>query len=127
MASRANADGGPAILVVRPSSLGDVVHALALVADVHAKRPELAVDWVAEEAFAALPALHPGVRRVIPVALRRWRRRPLAAATCRSRSRARSSRAWRGDRAMAPIARASASRSPRLPTSTTMRSTRTST
>jgi heptosyltransferase I len=72
-----------AVLVIRPSSLGDVVHALALVDDVRRHRPELAVDWVAEEAFAPLVALHPGVRRVIPVALRRWRRRPLAASTWR--------------------------------------------
>jgi heptosyltransferase-1 len=72
-----------AVLVVRPSSLGDIVHALALVADIRAHRPELAVDWVAEDAFAPLPALDPGVRRVIPVALRRWRTRPFAAATWR--------------------------------------------
>jgi len=72
-----------AILVVRPSSLGDIVHALALVADIHAHRPALAVDWVAEEAFVPLVALHPGVRRAVPVALRRWRRHPLAVATWR--------------------------------------------
>lgn len=63
-----------AILVVRPSSLGDVVHALSLVTDVRTARPELAIDWVAEEAFVELPALCPHVRRVVPVALRRWRR-----------------------------------------------------
>ncbi len=70
-----------AILVVRPSSLGDIVHALALVADVRAQRPGLAIDWVAEESFAPLVALDPGVRRVIPIALRRWRGQLLAAAT----------------------------------------------
>ncbi len=70
-------------LVVRPSSLGDIVHALALVADIRAHRPELAVDWVAEEAFAPLVALDRGVRRVIPVALRRWRRRPFSTTTWR--------------------------------------------
>ena len=70
-----------AIVVVRPSSLGDVVHALALVADVRAHRPDLAVDWVAEAGFVPLVELHPGIRRVIPVALRRWRRHLLAAAT----------------------------------------------
>lgn len=63
-----------AILVIRPSSLGDVVHALSLVSDVRRARPELAIDWVAEEAFVSLVALDPRVRRVIPVALRRWRR-----------------------------------------------------
>ena len=70
-----------AILVVRPSSLGDVVHALSLVTDVIAARPGAIVDWVAEEAFVDLPALCPHVRRVIPLALRRWRHAPLAAAT----------------------------------------------
>ena len=71
------------VLVVRPSSLGDIVHALALVADIREHRPELAVDWVAEDTFAPLVALDRGIRRVIPVALRRWRRRPLAAGTWR--------------------------------------------
>ena len=72
-----------AVLVIRPSSLGDVVHALAVVADVHAHRPDLAIDWVAEEAFAPLVALDPGIRRTIPVALRRWRRALFATATWR--------------------------------------------
>ena len=85
-----------AILVVRPSSLGDVVHALALVADVRAARPELAVDWVAEEAFVDLPALCPGVRHVLPLALRRWKRAPLDPANWRElaafRARLRSDR-----------------------------------
>lgn len=72
-----------AVLVVRPSSLGDIVHALALVADVRAQRPALAIDWVAEEAFVPLVALHPEVRRIIPVAQRRWRRHPFASATWR--------------------------------------------
>ncbi len=71
------------VLVVRPSSLGDIVHALALVADVHEHRPELAVDWIAEDAFAPLVALDRGIRRVIPVALRRWRHHPLDPATWR--------------------------------------------
>jgi heptosyltransferase-1 len=70
-----------AILVVRPSSLGDVVHALSLVTDLVAARPGATIDWVAEEAFVELPALSPHVRRVIPLALRRWRRAPFAAAT----------------------------------------------
>lgn len=60
--------------MVRPSSLGDVVHALSLVTDVHVALPDAVVDWVAEEPFRELPQLCPGVRNVIPVALRRWRR-----------------------------------------------------
>jgi heptosyltransferase-1 len=73
----------PAVLVVRPSSLGDVVHALALVADVRRARPALAIDWVAEEPFVALVRLDPAVRRVVPVAFRRWRRRLLSVSTWR--------------------------------------------
>jgi heptosyltransferase-1 len=72
-----------AVLVVRPSSLGDIVHAQALVADIREHRPELSVDWVAEDTFAPLLALNPRVRRVIPVALRRWRERPVSLATWR--------------------------------------------
>jgi heptosyltransferase-1 len=36
---------------------------------------------VVEEAFAELPCLHPAIERVIPVALRRWRKRPLSPQT----------------------------------------------
>jgi len=84
-AARSAVRGGHAnaILVVRPSSLGDIVHALTIVADVRAHRPELAIDWVAEAGFVPLLELHPGLRHVIPVALRRWWRRPFAASSWR--------------------------------------------
>jgi heptosyltransferase-1 len=71
------------VLVVRPSSLGDVVWALAIAHDAVHARPGTPVDWVVEEAFAPLPAMCADVRRAIPVALRRWRRAPLARATWR--------------------------------------------
>ncbi len=72
-----------AILVVRPSSLGDIVQALTLVADVEAHRPDLAVDWVVEAGFVPLVELHPGIRRIVPVALRHWRHHIFAATTWR--------------------------------------------
>ena len=63
------------VLLVKMSSLGDVVHALPGVSDaVAALGAELTFDWVVEEAFAAVPARHPAVADVIPVAWRRWRR-----------------------------------------------------
>ncbi len=71
------------VLVVRPSSLGDVVYALALVSDVAKARPGLAVDWVAETDFVDLVRLDPRIRRVVPLALRRWRHAPFARATWR--------------------------------------------
>ena len=72
-----------AILVVRPSSLGDIVHALSIVADVHSHRPQLAIDWVAESGFVGLLELHPGIRRIVPVAMRQWRHRAFVSSTWR--------------------------------------------
>jgi len=62
------------ILLVKTSSLGDVIHNLPVASDLARRFPGAAIDWVAEEAFAEIPRLHPAVRRVIPVAWRRWRR-----------------------------------------------------
>lgn len=61
-------------LLVKTSSLGDVVHNLPIVTDIRRNNPGAVIDWVVEEAFADIPRLHPGVRRVIPVAIRRWRK-----------------------------------------------------
>jgi heptosyltransferase-1 len=71
------------VLVVRPSSLGDIVYALAVAADIQRARPAASVDWVSEPGFAPLIALCPDVRRVIAFGLRRWRRAPFASATWR--------------------------------------------
>ena len=62
------------ILLVKTSSLGDVVHNFPVASDIAAALPGAAIDWAVEESFAALPRLHPAVRRVIPLAVRRWRR-----------------------------------------------------
>lgn len=63
--------------------MGDVVHAMPVVTDILVAHPEARIDWIVEEAFADLPALHPGVTEVIPVAVRRWRRTPLSGAVRR--------------------------------------------
>lgn len=62
------------ILIVKTSSLGDVVHMFPAVNDIHALYPSATIDWVVEEAFAELPGWHPAVNDVIPVAVRRWKR-----------------------------------------------------
>ena len=63
------------VLVVKMSSLGDVVHTLPGVTDAaRALGDGVRFDWVVEEAFAAIPARHPAVDRVLPIAWRRWRR-----------------------------------------------------
>lgn len=62
------------ILLIKTSSLGDVLHNLPVVTDILKRFPSMRIDWVVEENFAALPALHHGVREVIPIAIRRWRK-----------------------------------------------------
>ena len=78
------------ILVVKLSSLGDVVHAMPAVQDMRRAFPQARMDWVVERAFAPLVRRCEGVNRVIECDLRRWRKAPLSAAT-----RA----AWRGFKA----------------------------
>jgi len=63
--------------------MGDVVHNLPVVADLRTSMPDCRIDWVVEDAFSAIPRLHPAVDRVIPVFIRRWRKHPLAARTRR--------------------------------------------
>ncbi len=63
------------ILIVKTSSMGDVVHALPAVSDILQARPGTVIDWLVEAPFAAIPELHPGVSRVLPLAWRKWRQR----------------------------------------------------
>jgi heptosyltransferase-1 len=62
------------VLIVKVSSLGDVIHTLPAVTDAQRAREDIQFDWVVEENFAEVPSWHPAVKNVIPVALRRWRR-----------------------------------------------------
>jgi heptosyltransferase-1 len=71
------------ILIVKTSSLGDVVHNLPVASDIRRRFPDAHIDWVVEEPYTPLVRLHSAVRRVIPVALRRWRHRPLGSTTWR--------------------------------------------
>lgn len=64
----------PRMLIVKTSSLGDVIHNLPIIADIRAHHPDMQFDWVVEQGFADIPSLHPAVSEVIPVAIRRWRR-----------------------------------------------------
>ncbi len=69
------------ILIVKLSSLGDVVHAMPAVQDILAAHPNARIDWVVERAFAPLVSRCAGVQRVIPCELRRWRKSPWRAST----------------------------------------------
>ncbi|MBI3370377.1 MAG: lipopolysaccharide heptosyltransferase I [Betaproteobacteria bacterium] len=86
----------PSILFVKTSSLGDVVHNGPAVSDLRRALPGAAIDWVVEESFVEVARLHAAVRRAIPVAARRWRRRLYDPATWRELSAFR--RALRAER-----------------------------
>lgn len=62
------------ILLVRVSSLGDVLHNLPMVADIARRHPDANIDWVVEEGYVSLVRLNARVRKIIPFALRRWRK-----------------------------------------------------
>ncbi len=63
------------VLIVKTSSMGDVVHTLPAVSDLHRMRPDIAIDWMVEPAFAPIVRLHPGVKNVHALAWRKWRKR----------------------------------------------------
>ena len=69
----------PRVLVVKTSSLGDVIHSLPALTDAVRSIPDIQFDWVVEQSFAEVPRWHPAVDRVIPVAVRRWRKHPIQA------------------------------------------------
>jgi heptosyltransferase I len=69
------------ILIVKLSSLGDVVHAMPAVQDIRRAWPHAEIDWVVENAFAPVVQRCEGVQRIIGCDLRRWRKTPLNAQT----------------------------------------------
>lgn len=62
------------VLIVKTSSMGDVLHTLPALTDAMQAISGIRFDWVVEEGFAQIPSWHDAVERVIPVAIRRWRK-----------------------------------------------------
>lgn len=62
------------VLIVKLTSMGDLVHALPAVTDAVRAIADIHFDWVADEAFADIPRLHPRVEQIITTAHRRWQR-----------------------------------------------------
>ncbi|HBH6854597.1 lipopolysaccharide heptosyltransferase RfaC [Citrobacter freundii] len=62
------------VLIVKTSSMGDVLHTLPALTDAQQAIPGIQFDWVVEEGFAQIPSWHAAIDRVIPVAIRRWRK-----------------------------------------------------
>lgn len=62
------------VLLVKTSSMGDVLHSLPALTDAQQAIPSIQFDWAVEEGFAQIPTWHSAVNQVIPVAIRRWRK-----------------------------------------------------
>ena len=69
------------VLIVKTSSMGDVIHTLPALTDAGNAIADIQFDWVVEENFAEIPAWHPRVNKVIPIAWRRWRKQLFSAPT----------------------------------------------
>jgi lipopolysaccharide heptosyltransferase I len=69
------------ICLVKTSSMGDIIHTLPALTDAAQALKDFSVDWVVEENFAEIPRWHFAVDKVIPIALRRWRKKPCATET----------------------------------------------
>lgn len=62
------------ILLVKTSSMGDVIHNMAVASDIHAHFPDALIDWVVETSFVEIVKLNPNINSIITVAMRRWKR-----------------------------------------------------
>ncbi|TIP69594.1 MAG: lipopolysaccharide heptosyltransferase I [Mesorhizobium sp.] len=71
------------VLIVKTSSMGDVIHTFPAVEDARRNRPDVSLDWCVEEAFADIVALHPAIATIHTVAIRRWRTSLLGRGTWR--------------------------------------------
>ncbi len=69
------------VLIVKTSSMGDVIHTLPALTDAQKAIPNIQFDWVVEQPFAEIPKWHSTVNQVIPIAIRRWRKNLLSAQT----------------------------------------------
>lgn len=69
------------VLLIKTSSMGDVIHTLPALTDASKAIPGIKFDWMVEESFAEIPAWHPSVANVIPIHFRQWRKKLLAKET----------------------------------------------
>jgi heptosyltransferase I len=63
------------ILIIKPSAIGDIVHALPAVARIRRKWPQAHISWLAATAYASLLENHPMIDEVIHFRRYRWGKR----------------------------------------------------
>ncbi|MFP3648329.1 lipopolysaccharide heptosyltransferase I, partial [Paraburkholderia sp. SIMBA_054] len=62
------------ILIVKVTSLGDLVHGQPVVADLHRAFPGVKIDWAADASFADVPRWNAGIDRVLCAPLRGFKK-----------------------------------------------------
>lgn len=62
------------ILIIKLSSMGDIIHTLPALTDALLAQPSLQIDWLVDNAFAEIPLWHPGVKQVIVTSHRKWKK-----------------------------------------------------
>lgn len=69
------------VLLIKTSSMGDLIHTLPALTDAITHYPQLKFDWLVEKSFAEIPSWHPAVDQVIAINFRTWRKNLLAKQT----------------------------------------------
>lgn len=67
------------VLLIKLTSMGDLMHALPALTDAANAIPGIEFDWVVDQAFSDVPLWHPNVKNVIKTAHRQWRKQPVTA------------------------------------------------
>lgn len=62
------------VLIVKLTSMGDVLHLMPALTDLHKHKSEMQIDWLVEDSFSDIPTWHPAVSRVLKASTRRWRK-----------------------------------------------------
>ena len=66
------------VLIIKTSSLGDVIHTLPAITDAYSSINNISFDWVVEKSYAEIASWHPAVNEVVPVEIRRWRKNQMS-------------------------------------------------
>lgn len=58
------------VLIIKISSMGDIIHTLPAVTDATEAIPDITFDWIIEKTFSEIPKWHPSINKIIPIKLR---------------------------------------------------------
>ncbi|MGP1930809.1 MAG: lipopolysaccharide heptosyltransferase 1, partial [Arsenophonus sp. ET-DL12-MAG3] len=62
------------VLIIKISSMGDILHTLPALTDAMIYYPNIQFDWIIEENFSQIPSWHSSVNRIIPITIRQWKK-----------------------------------------------------